>query len=331
MKEIITPIEDVRYPGFYKVPGYDYVVISKDCVIRNASTGDIIDPHPLNKKGYLGINLFIGNLRTARMIHRLLALTFVPREGRFIGIDHDELQANHIDGVKTNNTIDNLEWTDNSGNIRHAYRLGLCSQGQKVLARDVRTNKIKSFNSIQHCADEFGAERKKLSKHLASPRAGTKTLNWNVFKYDDGLPWPYLNEYDNVESKWDVGSFYVGENVKTGLKVFTHTLDEMHTGLCCPNDFKLIRASDGMYRFNDWEIVKLDDPLGLDTSRLNAKRVQTGPPPKRVRVENVDSGEIHEFDSTPEASIHLSLAPFTIQRCINHENGIRGNLRMSWV
>jgi len=50
--------------------------------------------------------------------HRLVAETFIPNPKNY-------KQVNHIDRVKTNNKIDNLEWCDASHNIQHSMEIGL--------------------------------------------------------------------------------------------------------------------------------------------------------------------------------------------------------------
>jgi hypothetical protein len=48
----------------------------------------------------------------------LVAIAFIPNP--------DNLPlVNHIDGDKTNCVVTNLEWTDQSGNHKHAFRTGL--------------------------------------------------------------------------------------------------------------------------------------------------------------------------------------------------------------
>lgn len=58
-----------------------------------------------------------GNKRNMT-IHRLIALTYLPNPNNLE-------EVNHIDGVKTNNTLSNLEWVSRSENLKHAFRLGL--------------------------------------------------------------------------------------------------------------------------------------------------------------------------------------------------------------
>jgi hypothetical protein len=50
------------------------------------------------------------------LIHRLVLSAFVrPAEGKEI--------ANHKNGVRSDNRIENLEWTSQSDNIKHAHRM----------------------------------------------------------------------------------------------------------------------------------------------------------------------------------------------------------------
>ena len=51
-------------------------------------------------------------------IHRLVAIAFLENPNNLP-------QINHIDGSRKNNKVDNLEWCDQSYNIKHAYNTGL--------------------------------------------------------------------------------------------------------------------------------------------------------------------------------------------------------------
>lgn len=73
-----------------------------------------------NKSGYMELYLYTLNKgRKCFKVHRLLMETFNPIE------NSKKLQVNHIDGNKTNNHIDNLEWCTRNENLRHAFKIGL--------------------------------------------------------------------------------------------------------------------------------------------------------------------------------------------------------------
>jgi predicted RNA binding protein YcfA (HicA-like mRNA interferase family) len=71
----------------------------------------------LNKKGYPEVRLRKQGCHT-RLVHKLVASAFMIKpEGC--------TQINHINGVKTDNRVINLQWVNQSENQLHAYRLGL--------------------------------------------------------------------------------------------------------------------------------------------------------------------------------------------------------------
>ena len=70
---------------------------------------------PPDNYGYPCVNLGIGN---KNKVHRLVAVAFLyPVKGKD--------RVNHIDGVKSNNDVRNLEWCTPREDILHAYRTGL--------------------------------------------------------------------------------------------------------------------------------------------------------------------------------------------------------------
>lgn len=78
--------------------------------VRNSNTGKLIKQF-VGKDGYLRTQI-VGK---TRLVHRLVALAFVPKvDGKIF--------VNHKDGNKQNNNATNLEWCTRSENMRHAYQ-----------------------------------------------------------------------------------------------------------------------------------------------------------------------------------------------------------------
>lgn len=78
--------------------------------------------------GYVQVNLSGSTGRIYRYVHRLVAQAFLDNP--------DNLpQVNHIDGRKTNNRIDNLEWVSISENQSHAFAAGLKSVSEQEKLR----------------------------------------------------------------------------------------------------------------------------------------------------------------------------------------------------
>ena len=85
--------------------------------------GRILSPGLVS--GYLQVNLYCGGKRNQMYVHRLVAETFIPNP-------ESKSEVNHIDGNKSNNRVENLEWATPSENAQHAHDTGLLtfSQGE---------------------------------------------------------------------------------------------------------------------------------------------------------------------------------------------------------
>lgn len=72
----------------------------------------------LTHKGYLRVDLYKYGKKKSFYTHRLVANAFLPK------VEFKD-QVNHKNGVKTNNYVDNLEWCNNSENMKHSFLIGI--------------------------------------------------------------------------------------------------------------------------------------------------------------------------------------------------------------
>ena len=72
----------------------------------------------IDKYGYKKIWLFGDNKSKPLFVHRLVAMAYLPNP-------KNKPQVNHINGIKTDNSLSNLEWVTGRENSRHAVATGL--------------------------------------------------------------------------------------------------------------------------------------------------------------------------------------------------------------
>jgi hypothetical protein len=119
--EIWKDIEN--YEGYYQISNFGKVR-SLDRHVNNKIKNKfsflkgIILKTTLDKDGYQKIGLRKCGKRNYFRICRLVAQAFIPNPD-------NKPQTNHINGIKNDDNIDNLEWVNQSENQIHAFKLGL--------------------------------------------------------------------------------------------------------------------------------------------------------------------------------------------------------------
>lgn len=120
--------------------------VSNEGRVRNIVTGQILKGHD-NGHGYETVTLYKDGRAYTKKIHRLVAEAFLESS-------HDHLEVNHIDGNKTNNRIENLEWCSGSENIQHAYDTGLRQPPRMKQIKVLETGEV--YKSMTDCARAIG-------------------------------------------------------------------------------------------------------------------------------------------------------------------------------
>ena len=79
-----------------------------------------------DERGYKIIGLYKNKKQVMEKVHRLIAFAFIPNP-------ENKPQINHINGIRHDKRIENLEWSTQRENMLHAYRtkLQISLKGEK--------------------------------------------------------------------------------------------------------------------------------------------------------------------------------------------------------
>ena len=166
----------VGYEGIYQVSNLGNVkrvLISRGVHGKNKD-GNILKPF-YESNGYLQIGFRKNNKRKYFMHHSLIAECFIPNPNNYPFI-------NHINGIKDDNRIENLEWCTHSENMLHAIRTGLrntpkgddSKKTKKVI--DIETGII--YPSTSTLALQLGVKKGTLQNWLNNHRPNKTTFRY---------------------------------------------------------------------------------------------------------------------------------------------------------
>lgn len=140
MKEIWKDIKGFK--GHYKISNYGNVKSLKRKVLNRGCLriigGNILKFRP-HRQGYLLVALYKNAIREDIMVHRLVAEAFIPNK-------QNKKEVNHINGNKSDNNANNLEWVSPSENVRHSFKFG-----QRKPARGEKggSSKLKEYEVLE--------------------------------------------------------------------------------------------------------------------------------------------------------------------------------------
>ncbi len=138
------------YENKYLVSNFGRVK-SLDCTHERATKGTFTIPGRVmagskDTRGYPQMLLAKnGNKKTIK-VHRLVASAFIPNPD-------NKRTINHINGIRTDNRVENLEWATDSENIKHAFATGLMvgMKGEKHPLTKLSNENIREIRLLIAC------------------------------------------------------------------------------------------------------------------------------------------------------------------------------------
>lgn len=121
--------------------------------------------------GYFYVNLRNDGKYERFYIHRLVADAFIPNP-------ENKPMINHINGIKTDNRIENLEWCTRSENAYHAHRTKLINTAREVLCIELN----RTFPSVASAAKELNLQPARIVDCCKGRRAKTGGYHWQYSK-----------------------------------------------------------------------------------------------------------------------------------------------------
>ncbi len=161
--------KDIREDGKYRISTFGYVYSVHSSKILN---------YLYDKKGYVYANIYGKRLT----VHRLVAKAFILNP-------ENKPCINHKNGIKTDNSIGNLEWVTYQENNNHARSTGLHIQqkyrrgkenplAKQVIQMDFNGNEIKRWGSTGEAERNGGFYNSTISRVCLGKQKTHRGFKW---------------------------------------------------------------------------------------------------------------------------------------------------------
>ena len=172
----------VGYENQYQVNELGQIRTLKDSPILKRGT--VMRSQVSKRNGYVYQTLYSNGKQKLVRVHRIVAEAFIPNPDKLP-------QVNHINGIKTDNRVTNLEWCTQEHNMEHAFRTGLEKPSERQKRAVCETNKAKrkavvakcgttqqAFESIAKASAETGLSTSTISRYCNGIRHSCNGIEW---------------------------------------------------------------------------------------------------------------------------------------------------------
>lgn len=178
--------------GFYPIPLYSNYSITRTGIVYSGYSMSFLEGsinparyHHYRVKGDDGVVKTMG-------AHRLVAMTFLGMpEG------YENLDVNHLNGLKWDNRAENLEWSTRQENVHHAGYNNLTEKCIPIQVRNVITGLVTEFPSYIACAFAYGLTKDAISWRVNAGEECVDELNHQYRKLTNRLDWAIPTKWNN--------------------------------------------------------------------------------------------------------------------------------------
>ena len=148
------------------IPNYPNYSVTEDGKVINNKFNRELKPI-LGNTGYYQVSLSNKGESRNLTIHRLVANVFLSN-------DENKREVNHINGIKTDNRLENLEWATSSENRQHAFDTGLkkYTERQRTINSELMSKPVLDtqtgifYNSAREASRLLGINKNTLYGYL---------------------------------------------------------------------------------------------------------------------------------------------------------------------